>query len=87
MDIPSLWVLVAALVFLILCSAFFAMAETALMSANKYKLRTLARRNHRGAITTLWLLDRTERLLALILIVNTLINTMATALATAIAIL
>ncbi len=82
-----LWVLVAALVFLILCSAFFAMAETALMSANKYRLRGLAKRGHRGAITTLWLLERTDQLLSLILIANTLINAMATALATAIAIL
>ena len=80
-------VLIAALVFLILCSAFFAMAETALMSANKYRLRNLAKRKHRGAITTLWLLERTDQLLSMILIANTLVNAMATALATAIAIL
>lgn len=83
----SPWVLVAALVFLILCSAFFAMAETALMAANKFRLRSLAKRGHRGAITTLWLLDRTDKLLSLILIANTLVNAMATVLATAIAIL
>lgn len=83
----SPWVLVAALVFLILCSAFFAMAETALMAANKFRLRSLAKRGHRGAITTLWLLERTDKLLSLILIANTLVNAMATALATAIAIL
>ena len=81
------WVLVSALVFLILCSAFFAMAETALMAANKYQLRNLAKRGHRGAITTLWLLERTDQLLSLILIANTLVNAMATALATAIAML
>ncbi len=81
------WVLISALVFLILCSAFFAMAETALMAANKYQLRSLAKRGHRGAITTLWLLERTDLLLSLILIANTLVNAMATALATAIAIL
>ena len=63
------------------------MAETALMAANKYRLRHLARRGHRGAITTLWLLDRTDKLLSLVLIANTLINAMATALVTAIAIL
>lgn len=79
--------LVSALVFLILCSAFFAMAETALMAANKFRLRSLAKRGHRGAITTLWLLERTDKLLSLILIANTLVNAMATALATAIAIL
>ena len=63
------------------------MAETALMAANRYRLRSLAKRGHRGAITTLWLLDRTDQLLSLILIANTLVNAAATALATAIAIL
>jgi Mg2+/Co2+ transporter CorB len=63
------------------------MAETALMAANKYRLRHMAKRGHRGAITTLWLLDRTDKLLSLVLIANTLINAMATALVTAIAIL
>ena len=82
-----LWVLVDALIFLIFCSAFFAMAETALMAANRYRLRSLAKRGHRGAITTLWLLDRTDQLLSLILIANTLVNAAATAVATAIAIL
>lgn len=82
-----LWVPVAALIFLISCSAFFAMAETALMAANRYRLRSLAKRGHRGAITTLWLLDRTDQLLSLILIANTLVNAAATALATAIAII
>jgi Mg2+/Co2+ transporter CorB len=63
------------------------MAETALMAANKYRLRHQAKRGHRGAITTLWLLERTDKLLSLVLIANTLINAMATALVTAIAIL
>ena len=63
------------------------MAETALMAANRYRLRSLAKRGHRGAITTLWLLDRTDQLLSLILIANTLVNAAATALATGIAII
>jgi Mg2+/Co2+ transporter CorB len=87
LETVPLWVLILALAFLILCSAFFAMAETALMAANKYRLRHLAKRGHRGAITTLWLLERTDKLLSLVLIANTLINAMATALVTAIAIL
>ena len=57
------------------------------MAANKYRLRPLAKRGNRAAITTLWLLDRTDKLLSLVLIANTLINAMATALVTAIAIL
>ena len=87
METVPLWVLLLALAVLILCSAFFAMSETALMAANKYRLRHLAKRGNRGAITTLWLLDRTDKLLSVVLIANTLINAMATALVTAIAIL
>jgi len=87
LETVPLWVLVLALALLILCSAFFAMAETALMAANKYRLRHLAKRGNRSAVTTLWLLERTDKLLALVLIANTLINAMATALVTAIAIL
>ncbi len=63
------------------------MAETALMAANRYRLRNMAKRGHRVAINTLWLLDRTDQLLSLILIANTLVNALATALVTAIAIL
>ncbi len=63
------------------------MAETALMAANRYRLRSLAKRGMRSAITTMWLLERTDQLLSLILIANTLVNAAATALATAIAII
>lgn len=62
------------------------MTETALMAANRHRLRHLAKQGNRRAITILWLLDRTERLLSLVLIANTAINALATALVTAIAI-
>ena len=75
-----------ALACLIFLSAFFAMAETALMAANRFRLRHQAKRGSRRAIATLWLLERTERLLSLVLIANTLLNAMAIALVTAIAI-
>jgi Mg2+/Co2+ transporter CorB len=75
-----------ALALLILCSAFFAMAETALMAANRYRLRHQAKRGSRAALTTLWLLDRTDKLLSLVLIANTLLNATATALVTSLAI-
>ena len=80
------WVQFLALFILILCSAFFAMAETALMAANRYRLRHEAKRGSRRAITTLWLLERTDKLLSLVLIANTLFNAAATALVTSIAI-
>jgi Mg2+/Co2+ transporter CorB len=85
-DTVPFWVQLLALALLIFCSAFFAMAETALMAANRHRLRHLAKRGRKGAATTLWLLDRTDKLLSLVLIANTLINALATALVTAIAI-
>ena len=56
------------------------------MAANPHRLRHLAKRGSKAASTTLWLLDRTDKVLSLILIVNTLINALATAMVTAIAI-
>jgi Mg2+/Co2+ transporter CorB len=86
LDTVPLWVQILALAVLILFSAFFAMAETALMAANRYRLRHLAKRGSRNAATTLSLLEHTDRLLSLVLIANTVINAMATALMTIIAI-
>lgn len=62
------------------------MAETALMAANRHRLRHLAKRGSKRAATTMWLLDRTDKVLSLVLIANTLINALLTALVTAIAI-
>jgi Mg2+/Co2+ transporter CorB len=62
------------------------MTETALMSVNRHRLRHLAKRGSVRAITTLWLLDRTDKLLSLLLIATTLTNALTTALVTAIAI-
>ncbi|MDP3670194.1 MAG: HlyC/CorC family transporter [Telluria sp.] len=87
MDTVPLWVLFLALFLLILGSAFFAMAETALIAANKHRLRHLAKRGSKHAGTALWLLERTDKLLSVILICNTLINALATALVTAMAIM
>ena len=56
------------------------------MAANRHRLRHLAKRGSKSAATTLWLLERTDKLLSLVLIANTLINALATALVTAIAI-
>ncbi|GAC1413211.1 MAG: HlyC/CorC family transporter [Burkholderiaceae bacterium] len=86
METVPFWAQGLALVFLILISAFFAMAETALMAANRHRLRHLAKRGSKQAVTTLWLLDRTEKVLSLVLIANTVINALATALVTALAI-
>lgn len=86
MDSVPLWAQLLALTILIFISAFFAMTETALMAASQHRLRHLARRGSKGAATALWLLDRTDRMLTVVLIGSTLTNALATALVTLIAI-
>ena len=56
------------------------------MALNRHRVKHLAKRGNKLAQITLWLLDRTERVLSLILIANTLLNALATGLITAIAI-
>lgn len=86
MDSVPLWVQLLALALLTATSAFFSISETALMALNRHRVKHLARRGSRLAQTTLWLLDRTDRMLSVILIANTLVNALITALVTSIAI-
>lgn len=86
MDTVPLWAQVVALVILIFCSAFFSISETALIALNSYRVKHLAKRGDKRAQITLWLLERTDRLLSLVLIAQTLLNALVTALVTAIAI-
>ena len=64
----------AVLGVLLILSGFFAMAETAMMASNRYRLRALAQSGHRGARLALALLAKTDKLLGVILLFNTLIN-------------
>lgn len=75
-DIPLSTRLILLAVLLLL-SGFFAMAETAMMVANRHRLRQLAKEGHRGAQLAVRLLDRTDRLISLSLISKTLINAVA----------
>lgn len=59
---------------LLMISAFFSMAETGLMSVNRYRLRHLAKQGHRGARLTISLLNKTDKLLGVILLCNNLAN-------------
>jgi Mg2+/Co2+ transporter CorB len=86
LDAVPLWVQVLALVILISTSAFFSISETALMALNRHRVKHLARRGNKLAQITLWLLDRTDQVLSLILIANTLLNALTTGLVTALAI-
>lgn len=83
-DIP-LGVLIGALFFLLLLSAFFSSSETGLMTLNRYRLRHLAKAGHPGALRAERLLQNPDRLIGLILIGNNLVNIMASSLVTIIA--
>ncbi|HHQ68994.1 MAG TPA: HlyC/CorC family transporter [Halothiobacillaceae bacterium] len=76
--------LFAALVGLLMLSAFFSSSETALMALNKYRLRHLARSGHKGAMRAQKLLEQPDRLIGLILLGNNFVNILASAIATVI---
>jgi Mg2+/Co2+ transporter CorB len=77
----SLGWMFAALGVLLALSAFFSIAETAMMAFNRYRLRHLVAQGHVGAVMVADLLKRTDRLLGGILIGNTLAITGATTVA------
>jgi Mg2+/Co2+ transporter CorB len=76
-QLPLSWQ-IAALVVLLALSAFFSIAETAMMAINRYRLRHLLAQGHGGARRVAELLKRTDRLLGGILIGNTLVMVGAT---------
>lgn len=82
-EIP-LGVLLASLVVLLLMSAFFSGAETALMTLNRYRLLHLVKAGHPGAMRAQRLLARPDRLIGFILLGNNFVNIMASSLATVI---
>ncbi len=73
------------LAILILLSGFFSGSETALMTLNRYRAKSLADKGHKGAILAIKLLDRPDRLLGLILIGNNIVNIFAATISTIIA--
>lgn len=75
-DIP-LSTLVLALAVLLVSSGFFSIAETAMMAANRHRLKHRAQRGARSAKLALTLLAQTDRLLGVILLGNNLINAAA----------
>ncbi len=86
MDGFPFWAQVLALVLLLILSAFFSIAETAMMALNRLRLRHLVREGSRGARLAQALLDRTDRLLGVILLGNNLVNNILATVVTALAI-
>ena len=77
MSDPQLPLLSGLLLLCLALSALFSGTETALMSVNRYQLRTMAKQGHRGAQLAEQLLARPDRLIGLILLGNNLVNNLA----------
>lgn len=82
MDSIPLSTLFITLIILLITSAYFSGSETGLLSANRYRLRHLAEKGHKGAKKAEKLLKKTDVLLSLILICNNLVNITASAITT-----
>jgi Mg2+/Co2+ transporter CorB len=67
---------------LLLISGFFSIAETSLMSLNRYRLRHLVKEGHRGARLATALLAKTDKLLGVILLCNNFANAASATLVT-----
>jgi Mg2+/Co2+ transporter CorB len=75
-EIP-LSALLIVLVVLLALSGFFSLSETAMMACNRFRLRHLAQSGHHGAQKAIALLDKTDKMLGVILLGNNLINSAA----------
>ncbi len=74
------------LVILLLLSAFFSSAETALITVNRIKMRTLAEEGNKKADRVLQITDNSGKMLSAILIGNNIVNLSASSIATSLAI-
>ena len=75
-----------AIIFLVVLSAFFSSAETALTTVNRVRLKTLADEGNKRAVTAIHVLDKYGKMLSAILIGNNIVNLTASSLATTFAI-
>lgn len=75
-----------AILILVLLSAFFSSAETALTTVNEVRLRTLAQEGSKRAARALSILSKYSKMLSTILIGNNIVNISASSVATTFAI-
>ncbi len=76
---------IIVLIILLILSAFFSSAETALTAANKIRIRNLAENGSKQAKTVLHITDESGKMLSAILIGNNIVNLSAASLTTSIA--
>lgn len=81
MDTPEA-IQIVVLIILLMLSAFFSSAETALTCVNKVKMKTLADEGNKNAKRVLDILESPGKMLSTILIGNNLVNISTTSLAT-----
>ena len=77
MNAISLPVLFGLLFLSLLFAAFFSGSETGLMTMNRYRLKTLANKGVRAAKMAVSLLERPDRLIGLILLLNNIAQALA----------
>ncbi|MBO6137793.1 MAG: DUF21 domain-containing protein, partial [Lachnospiraceae bacterium] len=75
----------AVLIILILLSAFFSGAETALTTVNKIKIRSLYESGDKRAKTLIRVHEKWDKMLSCILVCNNIVNIAASAIATTLA--
>lgn len=80
---PSDAVNILVLVVLLILSAYFSSAETALTTVNKIRLRSLAEEKNKRAKRVLKLIEDPSRMLSAILICNNVVNLSASSISTA----
>lgn len=82
----SILIKLIALVLLLILSAFFSSAETALTTVNRIRILNIAQSGSKRAKTVLKILDSQDKMLSCILIGNNIVNIAASSLTTTIAI-
>lgn len=79
----AFWLTCAAILALLVTSAFFSGSETALTAASRAKLKAAADRGSRGAGAAMTVTEDRERMIGAILLGNNIVNILSAALATA----
>ena len=74
--------MIAAMVVLVICSAYFSATETAFTSLNRIRLKSKADAGDRRAARALTLVDKYDNLLSTILVGNNIVNLSASSLST-----
>ncbi len=79
----AFWLTAAAILCLLVASAFFSGSETALTAASRAKLKTQADRGSRGAASAMKVTEDRERMIGALLLGNNIVNILSASLATA----